>query len=164
MDNDTSGKAHDGKGALLDMQAFFPYRLAVFAETVSRTMAGLYADRFQLTRQEWRILAALANMPQATATVLGEYSTLDKMQVSRALADMEARGLVARAEGRADRRTKEVRLTAQGRALFRQIVPLVQAREEALLSALSLEERVLFCAMMDRLEARARGLQAATSG
>jgi DNA-binding MarR family transcriptional regulator len=138
------------------MQTFFPYRLAVLAEDVSRAVAAIYQDRFALSRNEWRVLAGLAQREAATATELGEYSTLDKMQVSRALADMEGRGLIVRAEGRADRRTKQVKLTAKGRRLFETIVPLVQAREAALLAALTEEQRQVLRAAIDRLTEAAR--------
>ena len=43
----------------LKLQSFFPYQLAVLAETVSRAMAQVYAERFELSRDEWRVVAAL---------------------------------------------------------------------------------------------------------
>lgn len=147
-----------GESAGLDMPSFFPYRLAVLAEEVSRSVAAIYQHRFDMTRHEWRMLAALADLGAATATELGEYSTLDKMQVSRALADMEGRGLVRRAEGRADRRTKQVRLTGKGRRLFEDMVPLVREREAALLSAFSATEQRALRRMVEVLTERARAL------
>lgn len=149
----------DAGPARLDMQVFFPYRLAVLADAVSRTMAELYAQRFSLTRHEWRVLAALANHERATATDVAGYSTLDKMQVSRAVAGLEERGLIARGEGRADRRTKLLKITPAGRALFGKIVPLVLERQEWLLDVLSADERAVLDGAMDRLLVRARQLQ-----
>lgn len=140
------------------MPGFFPYRLAVLAEEVSRAVAAIYQERFQLSRHEWRMLAALSDTGAATAKELGEYSTLDKMQVSRALADLEAKGVISRAEGRADRRTKQVRLTARGRNLFAAIVPVVREREAALLSVLSEEELTVLRRAMDSLSVQARSL------
>lgn len=142
----------------LDMQVFFPYRLAVLAEAVSRTMAAVYADRFDLTRQEWRVLVALSNLARATATEVAEYSTLDKMQVSRAVAEMERKGLIARAEGRADRRTKLLTLTGAGRRLFEAIVPLVLERQRHLIDALEEGERAQLGAIITKLTERARAL------
>lgn len=145
---------------LLDMQVFFPYRFAVLADAVSRSVAQLYGDRFSLSRHEWRVLAALAALTTATATEVADYSTLDKMQASRAISELEARGCIVRAEGRADRRTKTLTLTAAGRALFRRIVPLVKEREQTLLAALTPEERQALAGIMDKLLSRARALTA----
>ncbi|MDU0959595.1 MAG: MarR family transcriptional regulator, partial [Bradyrhizobium sp.] len=39
----------------LKLQEYFPYRLARLAEQVSLAVAEVYADRFALSRQEWRI-------------------------------------------------------------------------------------------------------------
>lgn len=44
----------------MKLQQFMPYRLAVVAEAVSRAIADVYRERFGLTRDEWRVLAALA--------------------------------------------------------------------------------------------------------
>ncbi len=145
---DTTG---DAAATSLDMPAFFPYRLAVVAEAVSQTMAAVYADRFALTRQEWRVLAALADRGPATATEVAEYSTLDKMQVSRAVAALEARGAVVRSPGAEDRRTKTLVMTPGGRDLFAAIVPLVLERQERLLAGFSPDERAVLATTIERL-------------
>lgn len=157
-DKDRQGREAATAQTPHDMQVFFPYRFAVLADAVSRSVAQLYADRFNLTRHEWRVLFALSALSAATATEVADYSTLDKMQVSRAIAELEAKGCVVRGEGRADRRTKTLKLTVAGKALFGQIVPLVKEREQTLLEALTPEERQMLPGIMDKLLARARSL------
>ncbi|MCU0929290.1 MAG: MarR family transcriptional regulator, partial [Burkholderiaceae bacterium] len=119
----------------MDLQRFFPYRLAVLADAVSRAVADVYEQRFDLGRDEWRVLAALAQGPMKTGDVIA-HTTLDKMQVSRAVARLEGHGLVERELHADDRRARVLRLTPAGRALFRRIAPLAQAREAFLLDAL----------------------------
>src|SRR5262245_40424445 len=80
----------------MELRTFFPYRLARLAEVVSQATAQVYAERFGLTRDEWRIVAALAGQNTMKTTRIAETSTLDKMRVSRALARLEKDGLVAR--------------------------------------------------------------------
>lgn len=140
------------------LAAFFPYRLAVLAERVSLSVAQLYADRFQISRAEWRVLAALGVNNGMAAKDIGAYSTLDKMQVSRAVARLEASGLITRAPDDADRRAKILTLTPAGRTLFQKIVPLARAREEELLADLTAEERAALETAMDKIVARAEGL------
>ncbi|MFG1317195.1 MarR family winged helix-turn-helix transcriptional regulator [Xanthobacter autotrophicus] len=137
---------------------FFPYRLAVLAENVSQAVAQLYGDRFQITRAEWRVLAALGANNGMAAKDIGAYSTLDKMQVSRAVARLEEAGLITRATDDADRRAKILTLTASGRSLFQKIVPLAQAREDYLLEDLDPQERAALDKAMAKVLARAQGL------
>lgn len=141
-----------------ELTAFFPYRLAVLADAVSQAVAQLYADRFDLSRAEWRIVAALGNNDGMTARDLGPYSTLDKMQVSRAVSRLEQAGLIAREEDASDRRAKHLRLTPAGRQMLDQIIPLVQAREAEILAALDDQERALLDGMIDKLRQRAQML------
>lgn len=143
----------------MELHRFFPYRLARLAETVSQATAQVYAERFALTRDEWRVLAALHVLGEARTPRVIEHTTLDKMRVSRALARMEHDGLVGRNPDPQDRRSDLVRLLPPGTALFRRIVPMVQAREAFLLDALDADERAVLDRALDKLQARAEQLR-----
>lgn len=127
-------------GPRLDLQNYFPYRLALLAEQVSLAVAEVYATRFSLTRQEWRILAALGGRSELPTKEIGRLTTLDKMNVSRAMQSLEARGIVTRSRDPADGRERIVRITAAGRALYRKIVPLALENETSMLSVLTGDE------------------------
>ncbi len=143
----------------MNLQEFLPYRLAVVTDSVSRALAAVYADRFKLTRDQWRVIAQLAEERELKATELGARTSLPKMQVSRAVAGLEKDGLVTRAADPDDRRNLVVRLTAAGRALYRRIEPLVLEREAFLLDALDSNERAMLKLALARIEERARKLQ-----
>lgn len=153
----TKGEADEN---VLDLQRFFPYRLAVLAEEVSRTLAQLYSDRFELTRHEWRVLAALAVNRQMAAKDIADYCTLDKMSVSRAVAALEGKDYLTRLEDPADRRNKILRLTSAGRALYQKIVPLARARERHILDALTPAEQGALDVILEKLLTQTRGLRA----
>lgn len=142
----------------MKLEDFLPYRLAVVAEAVSRSLAAIYRQRFELTRDEWRVLAMLAGAGEMKSSELGARTTLDKMQVSRAVTRMERSGLVERETHAGDRRNLVVRLAPAGRALYRKIVPMAEARERFLLEALDPAERAAFDAALDKILARARQL------
>jgi len=149
----------DERAGAMALSSFFPYRLAVLAETVSRSIAKVYAERFDLSRDEWRVLAALGESGAMKTQAALLFTTLDKVQVSRAVARLEGRRLVEREADPSDRRNRILRLTAAGRALYRRIVPLVRAREDYLLAALADTERRALERVIDRLLARARDLE-----
>lgn len=146
-----------GRGAAvaIDLQRYFPYRLAVLAEQVSLAVAEVYAQRFDLTRPEWRVLAVLGGNDQVSATDIGRVTTLDKMQISRAMQNMEVRGIIKRSQAARDRRRRIVALTAAGRALYREIVPLALAREAKLLAGLSADELTALDTIMAKIAAAA---------
>lgn len=142
----------------MELLAFFPYRLAVLADQVSQCMAQVYAERFELSRDEWRVLAALYERTTMKTADAIAHTTLDKMQASRAIARLESAGLISRSEDAFDRRHRVLRLEPSGRALVRKIVPLVQARATFLLEALDDAERAVLDRALDKLTQRARQL------
>lgn len=143
----------------MNLRDFLPYRLAVLSEAVSRSIAELYTQRFDLSRDEWRVLAALAGSDTMKTRDAALYTTLDKMQVSRAVAALEKRALITREADPEDRRNRILSLTPAGRALLRKLMPMVQAREAFLLEALTPDERAMLDVAAEKLLARARQLQ-----
>jgi DNA-binding MarR family transcriptional regulator len=142
----------------MELETFLPYRLSVVAEAVSRALSAVYADRFDLTRDEWRVLAQLADARELKATELGARTSLPKMAVSRAVTRMERDGLIARTPDADDRRNLVVRLLPPGRALYRKVEPMVLEREAYLREGMGEAEQRALTEALARLEARAREL------
>lgn len=142
----------------LNLAEFFPHRLSVTQLQVSKALAQLYAQRFDLSRAEWRLMAVLgADQPLAANDICAR-SSLDKVQVSRGIQSMLARGLVSRRQDEMDRRRTLVRLTSQGERIYRRIVPLVLERETELMSIFTDEERRVLDDYLARLKERAEQL------
>jgi DNA-binding MarR family transcriptional regulator len=139
----------------MELSRFFPYRVSVLAESVSQCLAQVYSERFGLTRDEWRVLAALAEAGTVKTAHVIESTALEKMRVSRAAARMETADLIERLPDPEDGRGWLLRLKPAGRSLHQKIVPVVQAREAFLLEALSAQERAALDRALDKLQARA---------
>lgn len=142
----------------MDLDNFLPYRLAVLSEQVSQCIALVYRERFGLSRDEWRVLAALAEGGAVKTGVVIETSALDKMQVSRAAKGLEDKACLERLPDPQDGRGWLLRLTPAGRALLQKIAPMVRAREAFLLEALSAEERAVLDRAIERLAEQAERL------
>lgn len=155
---------HSPPSDALMLDRFLPYRLAVLANTVSKGIARLYADRFGITIAEWRILAILGAFGAATASEIQGRSAMDKVQVSRAIARLTKAGMIRRTVDAADRRRQTIAMTAEGERVYREIVPLAQAREAALLEGFSDEERKMLDRLLDRLQVRAAAGDATRDG
>lgn len=125
---------------------------------MSRCVAQVYRERFGLSRDEWKVLATLADAGTVKTQAVIAAAALEKMQASRAIARLQAAGHVERIADPEDGRGWLLRLTPAGRALMQKIAPMVLARERHLLEALAPEERLLLDRAIDRLMQQARQL------
>jgi len=136
----------------LDLRQFFPYRLSVLQQRVSRAIAQHYHDRFDLSRIEWRVMATLAMFDGIAAKDICDFTQMAKMQVSRALTRMKKNELVVQQVNDSDHRTSRLSLTERGRSIYRQIVPMVKIEELEILARLSEPERKQLLNIMTKLE------------
>jgi DNA-binding MarR family transcriptional regulator len=140
--------------ALLILEDFLPYRLAVLADKMSRELSGVYGRRFGLSIPEWRVLANLGRLGPLYAGELAERSSMDKPKVTRALQRLEAAGIVQRAIDAEDRRQVRLALTRRGRGLFREIAVLALDWETQFLAPLSEAERKTLHRVLTKLMRR----------
>ena len=140
----------------LDLDRFLPYRLSVLSNRVSDAIAREYSDRFGLSIPEWRIMAVLGGTPDLSAREVAERTAMDKVQVSRAVESLVRARRVARTADAADGRIQRLALTAKGRAIYDEVVPLALHMEEMFLSALTTAERAQLDGLMKKLALQAR--------
>lgn len=151
----------EGRSERLDLDDFFPYRLSVVQQEVSRSIAQIYIEKYRLVRNDWRVMAALGCDQPLSANGVAERTNMDKVQVSRAIARLRRRRLVAQAQDADDRRRSSLRLTAAGQRIYQEIVPLARAREAELLAALTPADLQRLDRLLERLRRRAREINAA---
>lgn len=144
----------------LALDRFLPYRLSVLANTVSSGIARLYAERFQMTIPEWRVMAVIGCYGPQSANAVCQRTAMDKVRVSRAVASLTRAGRLKRATDRGDRRRSVLTLTARGHAVHDRIVPLARAAEARLLQSLSAAERQQVDALVAKLQNRAEAILA----
>ena len=117
---------------MFDLDSFLPYQLAVASSHVSREFAALYRREFGISIPEWRILAHLSQMHEASVRDIHERVDMDKSKVSRAAARLEQAGLVQKLINSEDRRLVALSLTSKGRELICRIKPVALAFQEQL--------------------------------
>ncbi|MBV8978900.1 MAG: winged helix-turn-helix transcriptional regulator [Alphaproteobacteria bacterium] len=138
-------------GSPLDLDRFVPYRLSVLTNRISGAIARHYSARFALSIPEWRVMAVLGQSPGLSARHVAERTAMDKVQVSRAVANLVRAKRVARVADASDRRIHRLSLSRRGRAIYDEIVPLALELEELLLEALTAKERQAFDRLMVKL-------------
>lgn len=139
----------------LILDRFAPYRIVSLGHAISGRLSRVYADE-NITIPEWRVLAVISQVESLAARDVVQRTPMDKMTVSRAVASLESKGLVAREPDQQDRRVNMLSLSATGRALFEKIEALALEFEDDLLAALTPAERAAFETALIKLEARAK--------
>lgn len=124
----------------LNLDRFMPYRLSVLTNRMSSAIARYYAERFDLSIPEWRVIAVLGQNPGLSARQVAERTAMDKVQVSRAVASLLAARRLTREAHASDGRMAHLCLSGKGRAIYDEVVPLALALEKQFLSVLSAEE------------------------
>lgn len=153
-----SAKRKAAPAELLVLEDFLPYRLSILSNRVSRAIAARYAEAFDLSIPEWRVIAVLGRRPGLTAKEIAEATEMDKVAVSRAVSRLVAAKRVAGRADRADARRQLLSLTAQGENLHARIAPIALASEQRLLAALDARERAQLDVIIDRLLSAAKAL------
>ena len=110
----------------------------------------------QLTLNEWRVMAMVGAQPGCNASQVAEYSGLDKMAVSRALAGLQRAKRLQRHEDPTDQRRSRLYLSAAGRSVYEAALARAQEREAELFTNITAHEREQLSAMLDKLIASVR--------
>ncbi len=135
----------------LRLSAFLPYQLSIASNAVSKTIAAAYSERFKLSIPEWRLLAVLHDVEDATQQDLVRATLMDKVAVSRAAQLLEDSKLVERRPDAKDGRALRLRLSARGRMLYSRIEPAALEYERRLLASFAKEEIAMLSDMLARL-------------
>lgn len=125
----------------LELEKFLPYRLSLLSNTVSQAIAREYEDRFALSVTGWRVVAVLGRYDGLSAREVAERTAMDKVAVSRAVAELVKDGRVKRTIANHDKRQSVLSLTVKGRKVYDEVAPLALQHEQRLLAHLDAEER-----------------------
>jgi len=138
-------------GPTLDLDRYVPAFITFIANKLSNTATAFYQRQFGVNVTEWRIMSLLAIEPGIPAARICHVIGFDKGPVSRTLAGLEKRGLVAIRTDPHDGRTHSISLTARGRTTHDKVIVAAFERERRLLSCLSKDEREVLIDLLRRV-------------
>lgn len=142
--------------APLKLDDFLPYRLNVLASLVSQALSRIYVERYGLGVPEWRVLVTLGEFGVMTGKAIGAHSHMHKTKVSRAVAELEKRRLIARRANRADLRESFLSLTGAGRTIYEDLAPGALDFARRLSEVIDPSDRAAFERAVHRLTERSR--------
>lgn len=141
MIDDMAECATGGEEPALKLEDFLPYRLNVCSNLVSTALSRIYAERYRIGVPEWRVLVTLGQFGMMTAKAIGAHSCMHKTKVSRAVAQLEKRKLIARKANRNDLREAFLSLTPPGREMYDELAPIAIRFADRLLESVDAADR-----------------------
>jgi DNA-binding MarR family transcriptional regulator len=142
----------------LKLEQFLPYRLNVVSSLTSQALSSIYAEQYRIGVPEWRVLVTLGEYGVMTGKAVGAHSHMHKTKVSRAVALLERRKLVARKANKADMREAFLSLTPAGQAIYAELAPIALEFVARLGKDISLADRATFERVLTVLIDRAAAL------
>ena len=136
---------------VLELEQFLPYRLSVLSNTVSQAIAREYESRFALSITEWRVLAVLGRYDGIAAREVAQRTAMDKVAVSRAVAQLMKDGRVRRGTAEHDKRQSVLTLTEKGWKIYDEVAPLALEHERRLLAYLDADEQRWLSRILEKL-------------
>lgn len=145
------------------LEDFLSFRLLVLARALDRQAKRTYGESFGLALVEWRIMAIIGVMGDATVNKLAQRMDYDKAQISRAVTALVDSGYLKRARNAHDTRSAHLVLTARGRELHDELMAFGRERQRNLLGALTPAQRKALYEIIAELTRHLRGQEAAES-
>lgn len=146
-----------------DLGNFFPYLVRIYYRSVSAAVSNIYAGSYGLSVSEWRTMAVLGPLNSLSASEIVARSSMDKVNVSRAIKGLEANGFLERKIDGKDKRRAVLKLTEKGNRAFGELVPQVKQVEEDCLNGLTQAERKSLTMLMARVQKNAEQLNTKVS-
>jgi MarR family transcriptional regulator, organic hydroperoxide resistance regulator len=122
-----------GRFSVRDYPFFFMHKI-VFKNNLN---IGEVLKPMRLTPAIWRLLALLQERDGITIGELSELSSIERTLLSRVLARLERKRLIAKRVDPADKRRTEIYLEAAGQDLFERILPIARRQIERAVEGLS---------------------------
>jgi len=111
--------------AVLPLDQYWPYLVTVLADRIARRTGRLVKER-GLNLSQWRVLAAIAEVPGRTSAEVVTITPMDKGIVSRATKALLEMGFVRREASQSDGRLSHLHLTDAGATVYDELIPTVQ--------------------------------------
>ncbi|SDQ54555.1 transcriptional regulator, MarR family [Paraburkholderia fungorum] len=133
------------------LEQLLTYRLHVLNKLAERGISERYQGKLGVTLPEARVIASVGSFGPFSIMELARHANLDKSQASRAAEALIQQGLVQRQQSEEDGRVVLVSLTAEGRALYRKVMPIARKWNGDMFDCLDEQERAAFGNALDRI-------------
>lgn len=133
------------------LEQFLTYRLHVLNKLAERGISERYQEKLDVTLPEARVIASVGSFGPFSIMDLARHANLDKSQASRAAEALIKQGLVQREPSDEDGRVVLISLTAEGRALYKKVMPIARKWNVDLFDCLGDKEKAALSDALDKV-------------
>lgn len=133
------------------LEQFLTYRLHVLNKLAERGVGERYQTKLGVSLPEARVIGSVGSFGPFSIMDLARHANLDKSQASRAAEALIRQGLVQRQTSADDGRVVLVSLTAEGRALYRKVMPIARKWNGELFDCLDEQQKAAFGDALDKV-------------
>ena len=130
-------------------------RAVAFANKIQRIMLRDVLSQHDMPLLEWRILYSIARFGDCHLGHITDQTSLDPAHGSRAVASLQAKGLITRAPDPKDARRKVLSMTPDGAARFHEIWPQARRLMRRITDQMAVEDFAQFKSLLDQANALA---------
>lgn len=127
------------------------YQVTIVANLMAFGRSAANIKRFGINTPHWRVLGCIQQVGPATAADIVRLVLQDKGSVSRAIAGLEKKGLIARLTNPAHATSPYIWMTEKGQALVDRIWPVFCEQAELFTNSLTGKEQKELCRLLDKL-------------
>ena len=138
-------KSGSSNTKIIRLEDYWPYLVTVLSERIARRTSRIVKEEAGLNLSQWRVMAAIGEVPGRSSADVVTITPMDKGIVSRAAKALLEQGLVLREASQTDGRISYLYLTEKGQETYEALVPLVEGVLNRAGDALSEEEQSQLC-------------------
>jgi DNA-binding MarR family transcriptional regulator len=143
-------RALPGPSGRYDLERHVPYLLN-HAGGLIRMKVAEELGNLSVSHTTWRVLGVLFDTGPLRLVELADKGNFELSTLSRAISNLEAKGLLTEVVGPRTGRRGAVQLTPEGRKLVRLMLPVVSFWEERALAGFTAGERELLIELLHRI-------------
>jgi DNA-binding MarR family transcriptional regulator len=128
---------------------FWVYR--VHTQGTNALRRAFQTAGYDVTPEQWGVLARLREEEGASQTQLGEKTLKDRHNITRILNLLEKRGYIERRADEADKRVYRIFMTEAGRAAQEELAPIVLNHRKLTFKGLGPEDRQTMRTLLERI-------------
>ena len=136
---------------VLRLAEYWPYLVTVLSDRIARRTTKIVKEQAGLNLSQWRVMAAIGEVPGRTSREVVQVTPMDKGIVSRATKALLSQGLIFRAASQEDGRVSYLYLTEKGTVVYKRLIPEVEGVLKRAGEALSEADQSQMSALLSAL-------------